>query len=399
MSTTFRVARARGIGHRGAQLTVTDIVRPIGMVSYVAIIAGSLATVHASSLVWMFFTPVALLSLGSILPLRHVPEGVRLAGFVVWAVLAAVLFSINGGTYAEGFVFLAAAGAGQLLSSSRDAGIVAATAAAMNAVGIIVIHGGEYIGWPWWLGLGAGAGIYVGIARRLSVEKRSDTAALATERKRAEEAETARAAVLERNAVALDINDTLSESLSSVSIQLDLVDALQSTDAANSRASNALRNARSLTRAGVVATRRAVDALKTQSLPAHTSIESIARAHRAVFDVIGEPAGLPVPTEQVLLRAVAESLSDAALFAPAAWVQISLDLTDPSWAEVAIVNGPSIEGHDARVTGLVDGPAVNTLGLQMVQERARLLGGSLEAGPTLDDAANPGWAVHVRLPR
>ncbi|AMM19435.1 hypothetical protein AX769_03865 [Frondihabitans sp. PAMC 28766] len=402
MSTTFPGVIARNSDQHKAKPTVTDIVRPIGVVSYIAIISGSLVSMHASGLVWGLFTAVALLSLASLAPLRHLSESVRLTGFLVWAVLAAGLFSINGGTYTEGFVFLAAAGAGQLLKSSRDAGIVALTAAVTNAVGIIVIHGGEFRGWPWWLGLGAGGGIYIGLARRLSVEKRNDTVALRLETKRADDAEGAEAAVLERNAVACDINDALSESLSSASIQLDLVDALQPatiTDAAGSRSETALRHARALTRTGIAESRRAVDALKTQPRPVAISIESLARAHGAPFTLVGSPAELPVTITQTLLRAVAEGLTDAHLFAPGASVRIALDLTEPTWVDLRIVIGPVISHGAGRTEAMVDSRTGSTIGLQGVKERAHLLGGSVDFGPTLDDVANPGWTVHVRLPR
>jgi signal transduction histidine kinase len=258
---------ARPQVHERRSISLTSVVRPVGVVVYVAVVVAQLAAVRADPVVWSLFVGVALLALGSLLPLSSVPERPRFTGFVVWAVLAAVLFSENAGTVAGGFVFLAAAGAGQLLDQHWERAVVAVTASASTSLGIWALHGASHDGWPWWSGATAGIAVAVGLARRARTEHRADLVAIDRWQTVSVAADQRWSALLERTTTARRITDTVSESLSSVAIQLEVIDALLPAAPVDSRALVALRNARMMTRSGVAASRRVAEELDAVPSP------------------------------------------------------------------------------------------------------------------------------------
>ena len=83
---------------------------------------------------------------------------------------------------------------------------------------------------------------------------------------------------------------------------------------------------------------------------------------------------------------VSEALANVARHAPGNRVELALDL-DPDADEVRLVVAD--HGHVAASPQPDDGH----FGLMGMRERARALGGDLDAGPTID-----GWRVEVRLP-
>ncbi|MEO3743178.1 histidine kinase [Plantactinospora sp. B5E13] len=104
-----------------------------------------------------------------------------------------------------------------------------------------------------------------------------------------------------------------------------------------------------------------------------------------------DPAGQP--PEAVALaayRIVQEALANAARHAPGAAVRVTLD-TDGTALTVDVRNGPAGPGGSGgRGAGVDRGPRH---GLTGMRERARLLGGTLTAGPT-----DQGYAVRAYLP-
>ncbi|RMI40032.1 sensor histidine kinase [Streptomyces triticirhizae] len=100
-----------------------------------------------------------------------------------------------------------------------------------------------------------------------------------------------------------------------------------------------------------------------------------------------EPAP-PAPVARAVGRVVREALTNAAKHAPAASVAVTVR-RGADTTEVCVVNGPSTGGGSRSTAG--EGRGLGLLGLD---ERVRLLGGSLRHGPTEDG----GFLVAARLP-
>lgn len=99
------------------------------------------------------------------------------------------------------------------------------------------------------------------------------------------------------------------------------------------------------------------------------------------------PDDLPAVVSTTAYRVIAESLTNAAKYAPGARVDVEVELSEGA-LEVSVANAPG--PHDAqRHPGLGLGWGLTALG-----DRAELLGGSLTATATPDG----GWRVRTRLP-
>lgn len=80
--------------------------------------------------------------------------------------------------------------------------------------------------WPWWMALTVGLPVVTGLARQDRALTLRGASELVEQTRRATESERQASALAERTRVARDIHDVLAHSLSGVSVQLDLADAL-----------------------------------------------------------------------------------------------------------------------------------------------------------------------------
>jgi signal transduction histidine kinase len=141
-----------------------------------------------------------------------------------------------------------------------------------------------------------------------------------------------------------------------------------------------------------------VHALQEDSKPLPEALAAIASSFDARFTLRGTPTALPVESDQTLIRAMQEALTNAHRHAPGASLAAELDYDEAAqgtrpMVAVTIVNGTSTE--DVREA---DEPEGTGMGLQGMRERAALLGGTVTAGP-VDGRAEHGWVVTMRLPR
>ena len=102
------------------------------------------------------------------------------------------------------------------------------------------------------------------------------------------------------------------------------------------------------------------------------------------FTTSGEPLTLSVASAWCVFRIVQESLTNAARHAPGAEVGLTLEW-GADGLRVTTSNGCATSGAPARDS--------NGRGLLGMSERAALLGGLLEAGPT-----SSGWIVSAWIP-
>lgn len=101
-------------------------------------------------------------------------------------------------------------------------------------------------------------------------------------------------------------------------------------------------------------------------------------------------AALAEPVERAAYRSVQEALTNVRKYAPGAHTQVEVAV-EPGELRVAVVNGPPRTDADReRWPGLPGGGQ----GLVGLRERAGLLGGRVDTGPTPEG----GFALHVSLP-
>jgi signal transduction histidine kinase len=108
---------------------------------------------------------------------------------------------------------------------------------------------------------------------------------------------------------------------------------------------------------------------------------------RAELRVDGEPRPLPAAVELAGYRVVQESLTNAIRYAAGAAATVHLAYRDDGIMVAVTDDGPGAAAGTAAIPG-------GGTGLAGLRERARLLGGQLEAG----NAAERGFAVRAFLP-
>lgn len=213
------------------------------------------------------------------------------------------------------------------------------------------------------------------------------------------EARGERAAAEERQRIAREIHDVIAHSLSVTMLHLTGARRALETDGDTDEAADALRDAERLGRQAMTDIRRTVGLLRPDAGGEHAPMpgagdipvlcDSFARAGVELeVDVRGEAGSVSLATGLGLYRIAQEALSNAARHAPGARVKVTLDASrDP--VHFSVVNG-SANG----AAPVADAPDVGGLGLKGIRERARLLGGTCDAGPE-----GGGWAVRVAAPR
>jgi signal transduction histidine kinase len=211
------------------------------------------------------------------------------------------------------------------------------------------------------------------------------------------QAEQRRADLLdERARIAREIHDVLAHSLGALGIQIQAARAVLTDHGAADRASEILAAAQRMAAEGLVDTRRAVHALRADTLPLDEELARVSDSHAqryhvpATFDVGGSPAPLPPDATVALLRVAQESLVNAAKHAAGQGVAVRLDYNA---AEVRLTvrndlppgSGPDGEAGVSTVNG--------GYGLTGMRERLRLLNGTLQAGRQDNQ-----WIVTAELP-
>ena len=212
------------------------------------------------------------------------------------------------------------------------------------------------------------------------------------------QAEQRRADLLdERARIAREIHDVLAHSLGALGIQIQAARAVLSDHADIEKANEILAGAQRMAAEGLVDTRRAVHALRTDTLPLDEELARVSdtyaqRYHVAAsFDVGGVPGPLPPDATIALLRIAQESLVNAAKHAAGQSVAVRLDYSDTD-VRLTVRNdlppgtGPDGEAGVSTVNG--------GYGLTGMRERLRLLNGTLQAGRRDNQ-----WIVTAELPR
>jgi signal transduction histidine kinase len=240
-------------------------------------------------------------------------------------------------------------------------------------------------------------GLLMGHNRRAYRLRAEQSAAMVVQLERLR-AEQRRADVLdERTRIAREIHDVLAHSLGALGIQIQAARALLTDHGDVDRAVGVLTVAQRIASDGLGETRRAVHALRTDSLPLDDELAAMAATHRqqhgTAVELTVEGSPVPLPSEQTLclVRTAQESLTNAAKHAPRQPVTLRIRHEDD---DVTLAVGNALD-EDRATEG---GPAFATVdggyGLTGMRERLLLVGGTLTAGP-----ADGGWVVTARVPR
>ena len=221
---------------------------------------------------------------------------------------------------------------------------------------------------------------------------------LAVERSRLEAAGVRAIAAEERNRLAREIHDTLAQGLAALTMQLEVADSLATGRRdSDARLETAVGRALELARSTLDEARRSVLDLREAPLDGRSLEDALASI--AADARLGSPRGptidvtvdaatapaIPAAVEQGLYRIAQQAVANSVRHAGAARVAIRL-----TWSPDAVVLRVEDDG------GGFDPTAVpgDRFGLVGMQERARLLGGTLR----VESAPGAGTAIDVRIP-
>ncbi|HEU5267887.1 MAG TPA: histidine kinase [Jatrophihabitans sp.] len=309
--------------------------------------------------------------------------GRRVLLFVATAAgLAACYFAHNGA--AEVPVFLAAARAPDALDGAALRWFVVLDTVAVGVtIGIIANSIPAVL---------AGAGIPLLVQRSLDhrelVRERDRAQALLAEVQAGREAETQAAALRERGRIAREMHDVLAHSLAGLSVQLQAARAVATRADVGDTVLDPLDKAAELARAGLAEARAAVGALRDPVGLGLDALPALVDRHpgTATLTLDGPAATVSPEAGHAVYRAVQESLTNAARYAPGSPVTVTL-CWRPETLEIVVADTGPAPDRDV-VTGQGTG-----LGLAGMAERIQQVGGNLRAGPD-----GIGWRVTLTVP-
>jgi signal transduction histidine kinase len=210
----------------------------------------------------------------------------------------------------------------------------------------------------------------------------------------------------ERTRIAREIHDVLAHSLGALGIQIQAARAVLTDHRDIGRADEILATAQRMAASGLEETRQAVHALRVDTLSLDKELASASETHGqrygvpARFDTGGDPVQLPPDATITLLRIAQESLVNAAKHAAGQAVTVRLDYGDSDVrltirndlvpGTAALGRAPGYDGSSTAGVETVNGG----YGLTGMQERLRLLNGTLQAGRRDNE-----WIVTAELPR
>jgi signal transduction histidine kinase len=242
-------------------------------------------------------------------------------------------------------------------------------------------------------GVLAGAGIPLLVQRAVEhrdlIRERDRAQALLAEVQAGREAETQAVALQERGRIAREMHDVLAHSLAGLSVQLQAVRAVAAREKASDAVLGPLDKAAALAKDGLAEARAAVSALRDPVGLGLDALPALVSRHpgAATLRTVGEPGRLSAEAGHAVYRAVQESLTNAARYAPGSPVTVQLHWRSGA-LDVAVADDGPAPDH-AAVPGQGTG-----LGLAGMDERIQQVGGTLHAGPR----PGSGWQVQLTVP-
>jgi signal transduction histidine kinase len=209
--------------------------------------------------------------------------------------------------------------------------------------------------------------------------------------------EQSRAATLdERNRIAREIHDVLAHSLGALGVQIQAAKAVLTDQRDVDKAVELLSQAQRMATEGLVETRRALQALRTDTPPLPEGLADLSAAHQlryrapVTFHLSGAPRPLSPDAGLALTRTAQEALVNTAKYAPHQPVEVRLAFLEDGTA-LTVSNRLGERGANG-------GPVLETAnggyGLAGMRERLLLISGSLSAGPH-----DGSWVVTAEVPQ
>ncbi|WP_330460263.1 histidine kinase [Streptomyces sp. NBC_00820] len=224
-----------------------------------------------------------------------------------------------------------------------------------------------------------------GYVMRLDAEARGNAQRLLVQERAARAAEAESAALAERARIAREIHDVLAHSLSAQLVHLEAARLLIESGADRQQVLERVVAARGMARDGLSETRQALSALRGDMSPLEDFLaEVVSGTDGAEVTVTGERRPLPAEASQAVRRVAQEAVTNVRKHAPGAEVRVRLDYSEH---EVTL-NVRDSGGRPGELAASGGG-----YGLLGMRERAELLGGSLDAGPTEE-----GFTVTLKVP-
>jgi signal transduction histidine kinase len=293
-----------------------------------------------------------------------------------------------------GLAFIAAISAG-----SADSLVVGWVVAGLGMLGF------ESVALPVGTGIGAIivypgtllAGLLLGLNRRDHRIRAEQSAVLLAKAEQLREEQATVATLDERARIAREIHDVLAHSLGALALNIQAARAVLTDQHDEARAVELLDQAQRMATDGLGETRRAVHALRGETLPLSAGLAELSAAHQrrhgasVTFEVTGAPRPLPPDAGLAITRTAQEALVNTAKHAPRQPIQIRLDYAEAS-TSLKVVNHLAENGQGGGAAGLA---TVNgRYGLTGLRERLLLLDGTLSAGRTGGD-----WVVVAEVPQ
>jgi signal transduction histidine kinase len=327
-------------------------------------------------------------------------RGRHLAVWVLTLILAGI--GIVGGLLAAlpaseslvAFTVIVAIGAGSQLTLGPACAVAATGIMAIEISSLVFGFDNGDIGWP----LAVIAGTLAGRQRQDSRALNAQTIALVEQAERTRTQEQHAATLDERARIAREIHDLLAHSLGALGIQVEAAQALLVDTGDIDRALPLLDQARRLAASGLEETRRAIEALRSDTPPLPESLSALADGHTqqhhtpAELTVIGDVRPLSAEVNLALIRVAHEALANAAKHAPSAAAAMTLEY-ELDRTTVTVRNGASTEPGEASPSAVRNAVAGGGYGLAGMRERLLLIGGTLTAGQT-----GSGWTVRAEVP-
>ncbi len=321
-----------------------------------------------------------LAGMAASLPLQPLPPGVRLSGLLAVAVASCIFVTVQPDSAGFAGVYYVVVIAGIRMPRVPATIIAAGTLGA--EVAIIAVHhdkgaatavGLVFSVVPWFL--------ITRLIRQLAY-RRDKLEQAVQELRESREAATQSAALAERGRMAREMHDVLAHSLSALALQLEGTRLLARDRGADPDVVAGLEQAHRLAAGGLAEARQAIAALRGDALP---SLRDLADAFgpSASLTVIGTPRETSSEARLALYRTAQEALTNVRKHSAGDRVDIRVKYAGDGTTLLVQDHGP---GEPVFVGG-------GGYGLTGMRERAELLGGRLDAGPTAD-----GFRVELWLP-
>jgi signal transduction histidine kinase len=324
---------------------------------------------------------VFVAGLAASLPLNPLPPGVRLGGLVAVAAASCVFTAVQPDSAGYAGIYYVVVIAG-IRMPRVTAWIVAGGSLAAEVLIISIHHdksaataaGLIFSVVPWFL--------ITRLIRQLAY-RRDKLERAVEELRESREAAAQSAALAERSRLARDMHDVLAHSLSALALQLEGTRLLARDRDADPEVVAGLERAHRLAASGLTEARQAIAALRGDELP---SLRDLADAFgpNASLTVIGTPRETSSEARLALYRTTQEALTNVRKHSAGDRVEIRIEYTEDGTRLLVQDHGP---GQPVIVGGS------GGYGLTGMRERAELLGGRLDAGPTAD-----GFKVDLWLP-